>query len=76
MQYLFEMLPLEDINPEELIPFMPDQEQIFAYVACEYISLKQPGKALIILKEGLRTRQLLSKRLNDLALKAEKITST
>lgn len=55
---------------------MPGQEQTFAYVAYEYISLKQPGKALIILKEGLSRRQLLSKRLTDLALKSEKMTSS
>lgn len=69
---IFELIPIEDVNPRELIQYIPDKRHcLFEKLASEYISLDQPGKALILLIEALQTRQLLSHNLTKLALDCE-----
>jgi len=51
---VFELLPLEDINPRELLPYITDDKhQLFEVLCKEYYDLKFPGKALVLLREAL-----------------------
>jgi hypothetical protein len=47
-------LPIEDLNPSELLPFIPEGNyRLFESLALDYMSLDMPGKALILMIEAL-----------------------
>jgi len=55
---LFEILPLERLNPRDLLQYIPNQIQlqVFSFLAEEFIQIEQPGKALVLLIEALQKR--------------------
>lgn len=71
--HLFEMLPLEEISPSEVLKYVPKENahQVFDLLAKEYYQLGFPGKALTVLREALQVRQLCSEQLTRLALDCE-----